>query len=118
MECVAEEELVEDGAGWVGGAAGGNGSFAVLVRVDIEAAAGKKESLGGGEKLGDAVGAFVEGDEDDGGADGVQGSEVGREGALVVFGVGGRLGDGDAQRHGQQCKSPQRRRPIVGDPDV
>jgi hypothetical protein len=104
VEGVLEEKFVDCCAGGIGGAAGGDGSFAVALRVDVEAAAWKEHALGGGEKFGDAVGTLVEGDEDGGGTGRVEGGEVGRQGALIVLRVDGGLGEDDADRHGESVR--------------
>ena len=100
IEGVLEEELVDGGAGGVVGAAGGDRGFAVALGIDIEKTAGEEDAVGGGEEFGDAIGALVERDEDNGCSCRLQGGDVGRKTPLVVFSVDGGLGDSDADGHG------------------
>jgi hypothetical protein len=89
VEGVLNEEFVDGGAGRVGVLAGGDGRFAVGLRVDVGGRAGEKDALAGGEDLGDALRRFMEWDGDGCGSGGVQGVEVLGEGALII---GGRVG--------------------------
>jgi hypothetical protein len=102
VEGVLKEKLVDGGAGGIGGTAGGDGLFSVALGVDVETAARKKNSLGGGDKAGNVRRALVERDHERLSAGGLKRGEILREGALVVFDVGGGgLGDGDADGHAE-----------------
>jgi hypothetical protein len=87
IEGVLEQELVDGGAGSVGRPAGGDRFLAVALGVDVEAAAGKKDTLGTSEKASDALGGFVERNDHGVGASGSERGDVLRERALVVLGV-------------------------------
>jgi len=87
IEGVLEQELVDGGAGSVGRPAGGDRFFVVALRVDVEAAAGKKDTLDTSEKASDALGSFVERNDHCVGAGRLHGGDVLREGALIVLGI-------------------------------
>ena len=87
IEGVLEQELVDGGSGSVGRAAGGDGFFTVALRGDVEATAGKKDTLDTSEKASDAIGGFVERNDHGVGAGRLEGGDVLREGALVVLGI-------------------------------
>ncbi len=105
VEGVLEEKLVDGFAGGVGGSALGEAVLRVFLGLDVGTAAGEEDAVDGGEDFGDALGGFVEGDEDGSGSGGVERVEILREGAGVVgegvFGVlrAGGLGNGDADGH-------------------
>jgi hypothetical protein len=109
IERVLEQEFVDGGAGRIGGAAGGDGFFTVTFGVDIEAASGQKHTLRSSEQAGNALGGFVEGNDDGVGTGRLEGSKILRERAPVVFEVrGGGFGDGDARGHGETSLSERR----------
>jgi hypothetical protein len=100
IEGILQEELIDGSAAGIGGAALGDAYLAKPLRVNVIAAAREENAVYAGEQAGDAVGALVEGDEEGGGSGGVERGDVGRQGALIVFGVAaGRFGDGDADGH-------------------
>jgi len=102
VEGVLEEEFVDGGTGGIVGAAFGDRSLTVTLRIDVVPAAGQQNTLDGGEQSGDAVGPLMEGHDDGGGSGGVKGGQIGRERALVVLSVGRRgFGDGNADGHRQ-----------------
>ena len=102
VEGVLQKKHVDGGACGIGRTAGGNAFFSVARGIDIETTAGKKNSLSRGEEGCDVRGAFVEGDDESLGTCGLKRGKILREGALVVFDVGGgRLGDGDANGHAE-----------------
>jgi hypothetical protein len=86
VEGVLQEELVNGGAWCVGRRALGDAGLTVFLRVDVGGAAGKKDSLDGGEDFGDALRRLVEGNGDGCSSGRVERVEVLGKSALVVGG--------------------------------
>jgi hypothetical protein len=97
---VLQEELIHRRTGDVGFAALGDWNFAISLRVNVIAAAGEKDSLNPEEQPGDPILALMERYEDGCDPDGVEGSEISRQGTLIVAWVtAGRFGNGDVNGH-------------------
>ena len=101
VECVLQQELIDGGAGRVGLTTLGDWIFAKPLRVNVKAAARKQDALNTLEEAGDAVLAFVQGNDDGGNTRRVECGKIRRQRTLVVLSVAaGWLGDGDMEGHG------------------
>ena len=97
VECVLQQKLVNGSAAGIGGAALGSARLAKPFWINIIAATWQQNSVHRGKQASDAVLALVQRNDDRHCPGGVQGGNVRRQGALVVFRVAaGRLRDGNA----------------------
>src|SRR6185312_12566154 len=98
FKCVPKEKLIDGGASRIGVATFGDATFAVVLRVDVEAAARKQHALRAGDEVCDALLQFGERNYNRQHSGGSERINIRSERALVVFLV--RAGDWNGDRNG------------------